>query len=83
MNDVEYEYKKLAKSKWQPRYEQAYGAAFKNKEAKSLERRLDTFGKSQEGKYLEHELNELGDAIEKNVKVTDIPKEWQKDMYLF
>jgi len=83
LNDVEYEYKKLAKSKWQPRFEQAYGAAFQNKEAKSLGRRLDTFGKSQEGKYLEHQVNELGEAIDDNVEVTDIPKEWQKDMYLF
>jgi hypothetical protein len=41
--------KKLDKSAWKPKFEQAYGAAFNNKEAKSAGRRIESFKHSKEG----------------------------------
>ena len=83
LQDVEYEYKRLDESAWKPKFEQAYGAAFNNKEAQSAGRRFKSFEHSPEGQALGEDIDAFGDALEKNVKVTDIPKRWQDTMYLF
>ena len=83
LQDVEYEYKKFDKSAWKPKFEEAYGAAFNNKEAKSVGRRFDSFEHSPEGQELKEDVDAFGKALEENVKVTDIPKRWQDTMYLF
>lgn len=83
LQDVEYEYKKIGKSEWAPKFEQAYGAAFNNKEAKSLGRRFKSFQKSEEGEEITEAVDDFGEALKENVKVTDIPKRWQDTMYLF
>jgi len=83
LDDIEYEYKKLGKTHWKPEFEQAYGAAFNNKEAHSVGRRFDSFEHSSEGQALKKEVDDFGRALDENVKVTDIPQDWKKDMYLF
>lgn len=83
LDDVEHQYKELAKTPWQAKFEKAYGAAFTNKEAKSVERRFDSFEHSPEGHAIVESVEDFVDAVEDNVKVTDIPPEWKKDMYLF
>ena len=49
LDDVEHQYKKLAKSPWGKKFEEVYTDAFTNKEFKSVDRRAKAFGKSPEG----------------------------------
>ena len=83
LDDVEDEYKKLAKSPWGSKLKKVYTDAFTNKEWKSVGRRGEAFEKSKEGQALKVELDDFGKALKENVKVTDVPEEWKKDMFLF
>lgn len=75
LDDVAYEYKKLEKSEWARAYEAGWNAAVHNKEAAAVQRRAETFEQSAEWKALEAELKDLDQAIDQNLKVTDLPKD--------
>lgn len=81
-DDIEHEYKMLKGSKWEKAYDAAWAKATSSPEAASVGRRFETFKKSAEFKALAKELHELDEALKKNVKVTDLPKDMD-DMYLF
>jgi len=85
LNDVEDQLKSFRKSKWDKMYTRAMKKVFTNKEAKSVERRMVAFGASPQGKRLEKEMKELDAAIKKNVKITDLPKNFSEedDLFLF
>lgn len=78
LDDVGYEYKKLEKSKWAPMYDKAFKDVTTNKEFGALKRRGEAFKHSKPGQALKKEMIELKHAIKNNVKVTDVPKDWQK-----
>jgi len=80
LTDVGAEYDKLAGSEWDKAYHQAWGAALSNKQAAALGRRMKSFKKSGEGQALKKEVVELKKALKENVKVTDVPESWKKDM---
>merc|ERR1711988_381223 len=69
-------------SKWDKAYTAAWEKATTSKEAKSVGRRWAHFEKSPEWKALEKELKEFDQALQKHVKVTDLPKEMQADIAL-
>jgi hypothetical protein len=57
---------------------------FFNKQAQSLHRRMVAFKNSNEGKALGKEMKDFKMALKKNVKVTDLPKNFEaEDMYLY
>jgi len=66
-------------------YEGTLQRAFTNNEAKSVERRLKAFKASSEGKRLEKEMRDLDASLKKNVKITDLPKNFSEedDLFLF
>ena len=80
LTDVGAEYDKLAGSEWDKAYHQAWGAALSNRQAAALGRRMKSFKKSGEGQALKKEVVELKKALKENVKVTDVPESWKKDM---
>jgi len=79
VNDVVDQFKSFKKSKWSKMYEGALQRAFTNKEAKSVERRLKAFKVSSEGKRLEKEMRDLDASLKKNVKITDLPKNFSEE----
>jgi len=85
LNDVEAEFKSFKKSKWQRMYEEKWEAAFKNKQAHSVHRRMKAFKKSPQAAALKKEMREFKVSLKKNVKVTDIPKNFAEEdnLYLF
>lgn len=83
LDDVADQYEDLEKTHWAAEYEAGWKAATSNKQAKSLERRAKSFKKSAEGAALKKELHEFGKSLHDNVKVTDVPEHWKKDMTLF
>ena len=85
LNDVEAEFKSFKKSKWQKIYEAKWEAAFKNKQAHSVHRRMKAFKKSPQAAALKKEMREFKVSLKKNVKVTDIPKNFAEEdnLYLF
>ena len=85
ISDVEDQFKSFNHSKWNKMYESALQKVFSNKQAKSLERRLKSFKASPQGKRLEKEMRELDASMKKNVKVTDLPKNFSEedDLFLF
>jgi hypothetical protein len=85
LNDVEAEFKSFKKSKWQRMYEEKWEAAFKNKQAHSVHRRMKEFKKSPQAAALKKEMREFKVSLKKNVKVTDIPKNFAEEdnLYLF
>ena len=85
VTDVVDEFKSFKKSKWQKIYEAKWAAAFENKQAKSLHRRMLTFKKSPQAKALKKEMKDLKLSLEKNVKVTDLTKNFSEedDLFLF
>jgi len=44
---------------------------------------LHEFENSEEGKMLAEELEDLEEALDKHVKVSDVPEDWKNDMFLF
>jgi len=50
-----------------------------NKQAKSVHRRMVAFKKSPQAKALKKEMLEFKTALEHNVKVTDLPKNFEED----
>jgi len=51
-----------------------------NKQAKSVHRNMVAFKKSPQAKALKKELKEFENALKKNVKVTDLPKNFEEDV---
>merc|ERR1711907_160326 len=83
LDDVADQYEDLEGSKWDKAYEAGWKAATHNREAASVGRRFEAFKESKEGQAFGKEVHEAMDTLHKNVKVTDIPEHWKKDMYLF
>lgn len=85
VNDVEDEFKSFKKSKWQAAYDNAVKKVFTNKEAGAVDRRMKAFKASPQGKRLAKEIHELGQSMEKNIKVTDLPRNFSEedDLFLF
>lgn len=83
INDVVHQYKELEGSEWDKAYEEGWKAALTSKEFESVKRRGERFKKSEEGQALKKEMHDVKMAFKENVKVTDIPEEWKKDMFLF
>jgi len=85
LNDVEAEFKSFKKSKWQAAYDNAVKKVFTNKEAGAVDRRMKAFKASPQGKRLAKEMHELGQSMEKNIKVTDLPRNFSEedDLFLF
>lgn len=83
LNDVEAQYKHLEKTHWKKDFDAAFKNVFSNKEFKAVHRRGEAFKHSDEGKALKSELKDFKESLEENVEVSDIPKRWQKDMFLF
>merc|ERR1712151_193521 len=79
ITDVVDEVKSFKKSKWAPIYKKKMEAAFKNKEAQSVNRRAYAFDKSKEGKALHKEVKEFGMALKKHPKVTDLPRSFAEE----
>lgn len=82
-DDIEREFKKLEKSHWAQKYDRAFHALGETDEAHEVEASLHHFKHSAEGQALGKEIHELGDALDKHVKVSDVPEEWKEDMFLF
>lgn len=78
LDDFQDEVKSFEKSKWGKAYKHAWEDAMGNKEARAIEKKFDTFMKSKRGIRLQKELEDVHDAIEKHVKVTDLPKRWEE-----
>ena len=51
-----------------------------NKQAKSVHRRMVAFKKSPQAKALKKEMHEFKLALKHNVKVTDLPKNFEEDV---
>merc|ERR1712153_290699 len=79
VNDVLDQFKSFKKSKWSKMYEVTLRRAFTNKEAESVERRLKAFKVSSEGKRLEKEMRDLDASLKKNVKITDLPRNFSEE----
>jgi hypothetical protein len=78
------EVKKFKKSPWAKKYDLAMKKVFSNKQAQSLHRRMVAFKNSNEGKALGKEMKDFKMALKKNVKITDLPKNFEEeDMYLY
>merc|ERR1719198_674798 len=71
------EFKALEHSHWAKKYDVAWKKAPETKEAKMLHHALDSFGKSKEWHALEKELKDLDAALQKHVKVSDVPEHWK------
>jgi len=50
-----------------------------SKQAKSVHRNMVAFKKSPQAKALKKELKEFENALKKNVKVTDLPKNFEEE----
>jgi hypothetical protein len=78
------ELKKFKKSHWAKDYDHAMKKVFSNKQAQSLHRRMVAFKNSNEGKALGKEMKDFKMSLKKNVKITDLPKNFEEeDMYLY
>jgi len=78
------EVKKFKKSAWAKKYDLAMKKVFSNKQAQSLHRRMVAFKNSNEGKALGKEMKDFKMSLKKNVKITDLPKNFEEeDMYLY
>ena len=84
-DDVEREFKELEKSHWAQDYSTAFDNLGKTYQAARVNQFAQEFEQSEEGQKLDEELEDLGKAIEENVKVSDIPEDWesQDTLYLF
>ena len=83
IDDVIHQYEELEGSKWDKAYEAGWKAATSNKQTASLKRRAERFKHSNEGKMLKKEMGDFKQSLKENVKVTDVPEDWKKDMFLF
>jgi hypothetical protein len=83
VDDVVAELKSFKKSKWDKLYENQMKKTFSNRQAESVHRRMVTFKKSAEGKALKKEMHEFKDSLKKNVKVSDLPKNFGEEDNLF
>ena len=79
LTDVAYEYKYLEGSAWDKAYEAGFKAALATKQAAQVGRRWNTFKASPEGKTLKKEMVDLKMAIKNNVKVSDLPDEFEDE----
>lgn len=77
IDDVADTYEKFYKTHWAKAYDQGWKAALTNKESYGVRKAAQNFKHSQQGQALKKEMHELGQAIKKNVKVTDVPEEWK------
>jgi len=82
LEDVGNEYAKLSKTHWAKDYDEAWKAAFHNKQFKSVKRRANSFKRSKAGKALRKEMHDLKVALKEEVHVSDVPKEWKKHQNL-
>lgn len=79
--DIEAQYKHLEHTHWNQDYKQAFGKVMHSKEARNLHGYVEHKWKpSREAKRGYKEAHELGHAIKENVKVSDIPNHWKKEM---
>lgn len=81
-DDVDHQMKMLEHSKWPKLFDAAIHKAVTSPEGQQLGRRMETFGKSAEWKALEAELKDIDRALEKHVKISDVPKDMD-DMFVF
>jgi len=72
-------YEKVGKSKWGKKYDVAWKKALETPEAQKVGHTLDKFGKSAEWHKLEAELKDLDAALQKHVKVSDVPEHWKNN----
>lgn len=84
ITDVIDEVKSFKKSKWAKMYKAKMEALFRSKEAQVTGAKAHAFDKSAEGKALKKEVKEVGEALKKHVKVTDVPTSFEEeDLFLF
>lgn len=76
-DDLADAYEDLEDSKWAKKYDRAWKKALETPEAERLGHRMKKFGKSKEWHMLEQELKELDMALQKHVKVSDVPEHWK------
>merc|ERR1711937_606596 len=77
LEDLDEEYRALEHSHWAKKYDAHWKAALETDEAHDLHRSVEQFGKSAEWHALEKELKDLDAALQKHVKVSDVPEHWK------
>jgi multidrug efflux pump subunit AcrB len=80
IDDVADTYETFFKSKWAKAYDKGWKAAFETQEAKEVGQAAEEFKKSPAGRKLKKEMRELKHSIKKNVKVTDVPEDWEHQL---
>lgn len=80
LDDVSDHYEYLGKTHWAKKYDAAYKNLAHSPAFKNLHAAGKSFKNSKAGHVLGKEVGEFGGALKKHVKVTDIPKKWQKKM---
>merc|ERR1719313_2878796 len=79
--DIEAQYKHLEKTHWNQDFHHAFKEVFTNEEFKDLaDYHEHKWMGSMEQKRGEKEFKELGEALKKNVKVSDVPEHWKQQM---
>jgi len=80
VDDIKDQYDYLEGTHWNADFHKAFEAAFTNDEMKNVHEAGKAFKESEEGEALKSEIMDLKEALEENVKVTDIPEEWMDEM---
>lgn len=80
LDDVSDHYEYLGTTHWDGKYKRAYKRLFTAPTFKKVKFAAHRFKHSVAGKMLKKEVKEFGGAIKKNLKVTDVPKKWKKNM---
>jgi len=81
LDDVSDHYEYLGQTHWAAKYDLAYKRLFTSQAFNKVKFAAKNFKHSPAGKMLKKEVMELGHALKTHVKVTDVPKKWQKAMH--
>ena len=81
LDDVSDHYEYLGKTHWNNKYKMAYKHLFTNAAFNKVKFAAKNFKQSPAGKMLKKEVMELGQALKKHVKVSDVPAKWKRHMH--
>lgn len=77
LTDVSDTYEKFYKTRWPQRYNKGFERAFKTEEAQQVAQDFKSFREANSGQRITRSIKRLRNAIKREVKVTDVPEDWQ------